>query len=323
MPYGGSAAKVTIAEVQSEFLQALQAQEDLAGLIADTKPSTRKSEKFVVVGSPSILQEWTDERVDQDVFETDLTVTPRHYEAMEKVHRDSLEDDQTGAYMENVRGLAGAVVLHRNNLVLGDLLDAMYSDGNYGLAWDGQFFFDTDHSDPGPATYTTSWDNDLTGAAATGTTPTEAEVHTALDAIEEAFMLKKDDKGRPYHGGALASLPRVIVAPPDLYGPIVRAVNNTWFPVSGGPIENVNRKGLYRVVANQYTANADRFQVFLGTKAALIVQRLAARFQQVTGMRSGEVSHETFIRLFDYFGVDYRIRPALRHFAYACSYIYT
>lgn len=322
MPYGGSAAKVTIAEVQSEFLQTLQAQEDLAGLVADTKGSTRKSERFVVVGSPSILQEWTDERVDQEVFEKDLTVTPKHYEAMEKVHRDSLEDDQTGAYMDNVRGLAGAVIQHRNNLVLGDLLDAAYSDGNYGLAWDGQFFFDTDHSDPGPATYTTSWDNDLTGAAATGTTPTEAEVHTALDAVEEAFALKKDDKGRPFHTGML-NAPRIILAPPDLYGPIVRAVNNTWYPVSGGPIENIDRKGKYRVVQNQYTANADRFQVFIGTKAFLIVQRLAARFQQVTGQRSGEVSHETFLRLFDFFGVDYRVRPALRHFAYGCSYIYT
>lgn len=324
MPYGGAGAKVTTVGARAEFLQTLRSAPDsLAGWV-EALSTTRKSETFVIVGTPPVLQEWADERTDQDVFETTKVLTPVHYEAMLKAHRDDMADDQLGAYLDHVRGLATRVVQHRRKLVMGDLIDAGYSaTGAYGAAWDTQAFWDTDHADPGPATYTTSWDNDLTGAAATGTTPTVAEVHTALDAMEEQFKLKKDDKGYPWDIVDFATARKTIVAPPDLEQPILRAVMGDRYPVSGGPLENTARMGRYEFVCNRDTANADRFQIFLDTQAVGVMDRQQARFQQVTGSGSGEVSHEAFLRLFDYFGVDVRLIPYFKHHGASVSYIFS
>jgi phage major head subunit gpT-like protein len=65
-------------------------------------------------------------------------------------------------------------------------------NGESTTCFDGQFFFDTDHSWGDSGTQS----NDLTSAAATGTTPTVAEAKAAFNAARNAMMKFKNDQGK-------------------------------------------------------------------------------------------------------------------------------
>jgi len=185
MPVGGAGATVTVTGAKADFIERMKVAAKITGQIARVVPTTRKSETFPILGQVAQLVQWTDERADDDVYETSVPITPKHWGAGLPIHRDTYDDDQVGGYAELIRGLSQRAADFPTKRLLKDVIDAAYSNSTFGNAYDGQSFFDTDHADPGPATYTTSQDNDLTGTAATSTTPTVAEGHTALDAIEE------------------------------------------------------------------------------------------------------------------------------------------
>lgn len=330
MPVGGAGATVTIVGAKADFIERMKAAAVVTGQIARVVPTTRKSETFPILGQIAQLVQWTDERADDDVYESSVTITPKHWGAGLPIHRDTYDDDQVSGYAELIRQLSQRAADFPTRRLLQTLLDAAYSNGAFGNAYDGQFFFDTDHADPGPATYTTSQDNDLTGAAATGTTPTNAELHTAMDAVEEQFATFKDSRGEPWHAD-LTSIEGngglTILAPPDLYGPMLRVVRDRTLADSvggaGTGANNVARMGQYTIIRNLWTANNERFQVLRGNGAFFLLTRASARFQQVTGQGSGEVSFEAYNRLFDYYGVDMRLEAGLRQWRDAVSYILT
>lgn len=315
---GGPTASITTTGIRSEYLEGLQSADVWATRIAREARTDRKSETFLVAGRTAILQKWKDERVPQEVFETTVTITPDHYEASLAFDRNTRADAQVGHYDDLIRDLGVEVAEFPNQLLGADLLDAAYSDGDFGLAFTGEFFYDTDHTWPQPSSYTAQWDNDLTGAAATGTTPTVEEAHTSLDAIVEAFLTAKDDKGRPFHRGP--KNPRtarmMLLCPPDMVGPYEQAIESRMRPTDAGSggtaIDNNNTTRRWEIIPNQYTANNDRVQAFLGDGAFLYLVRQEARFAQVTGDTGPEQSYEAWARRVDYFGVDMRVGAGYR-----------
>lgn len=327
---GADSSVVTTTGIRSEYLEGLRSADVWATRIAREVRSERKSEQFAVAGRTAILQKWKDERVPQGVFETSVTITPDHYEATIGIDRNSRADDQVGLY-DDLASQLGVEAAEFPNVLLGaDLLDAAYSDGAFGLAFDGQFFYDTDHSWPGPATYTTSQDNDLTGAAATGTTPTTEECHTALDAILESFRTFKDDKGRPFHRGPTnpdrAKI--ILLCPPDMQGPMDQAIGSRLKPAAAGSggaaLDNVNNSTTrWETIGNPYSANNERVQAFLGDGAFLYLVRQEVRFSQVTADGGPELSYEAMMRRFDYFGVDLRAGAGYRMWPDSISYIFS
>lgn len=330
MPVGGAGATVTVTGAKADFIERMKVAAKITGQIARVVPTTRKSETFPILGQVAQLVQWTDERADDDVYETSVTITPKHWGAGLPIHRDTYDDDQVGGYAELIRGLSQRAADFPTKRLLKDVIDAAYSNSTFGNAYDGQSFFDTDHADPGPATYTTSQDNDLTGTAATSTTPTVAEVHTALDAIEEQFRSFKDSRGEPWHAD-LTSIDGngglIILTPPDMWGPVTRAVRDRTLAdnvgAAGTGANNVARMGQYTLIQNPWTVNNERIQALRGNGAFFLLTRAEARFQQVTGQGSGEVSFEAYNRLFDYYGVDLRLEAGLRQWRDAVSYIWT
>lgn len=315
---GGPNAPITTTGIRSEYLEALRSADVWATRIAREARTDRKQEVFLVAGRTAIMQKWIDERVPQNVFETTVTIIPEHYEASLAFDRNTREDAQVGHYDDLIRDLGIEAAEFPNVLIGADLLDAAYSDGDFGLAFTGQFFYDTDHTWPQPSPNQTALDNDLTQVAATGTTPTVEEFHTALDGIVEQFLTFRDDKDRPFHRGDKAPLKAryMLLCPPDMVGPAEQAIESRVRPAAAGSggtsIDSNNQSTRWEIIPNQYTVNNDRIQAFLGNGAFMHLVRQEARFAQVTGDTGPEQSYEAWARRVDYFGVDLRVGAGYR-----------
>jgi phage major head subunit gpT-like protein len=93
----------------------------------------------------------------KDHIEKNITVSPVSWDITVWISQDSIDDDQTGTLDRKVRGAGDNFNKHLNQLVFATLNGG---DGTtYGLCYDGQEFFDSDHVDKG-AHYQTNQDNE-------------------------------------------------------------------------------------------------------------------------------------------------------------------
>jgi len=93
----------------------------------------------------------------QDLIEKTMQITPRDWDITIGISYNAVQDDQTGDLLRKARSAARNFQRHINNRVFTVLNGG---DGTtYGLCYDGQEFFDSDHVDAGAA-YQTNQDNE-------------------------------------------------------------------------------------------------------------------------------------------------------------------
>jgi phage major head subunit gpT-like protein len=153
--------------------------------------SNQESETYNWLGMTPAMREWVGGRNAKGFRETGITIKNKTFEATMEVLTDEIRRDKTGQVMLRVAELA-----QRANSHWASLLTTLIVAGATAACYDGQLFFDTDHSEGDSGTQ----DNDLTGAAATGTQPTAAEA--AVMACVAAILNFKDDQGEPMNEGA-------------------------------------------------------------------------------------------------------------------------
>ena len=148
---------------------------------------------------------------------------------------DDWRRDKTGQIATRVGELADSVGHFFDEIYTTMLIDGDIGTGMAGTAYDGQFFFDTDHSWGDSGTLQNNIDSSDVASLNVGsaTAPTQAEASAAiLDVI--AYMLKyKDDKGRPSNGG----MRRVkVVCPTNLWGPMHAACTASRLNAASGAV---------------------------------------------------------------------------------------
>ena len=107
--------------------------------------------------------------------------------------RAAVEDDLYGQIKLRVQGLAREAKRHVDEIVF-----TLLAGGFTSTCHDGQYFFDTDHSEANSGTQSNKVDVDIT----TTTAPTPAEMETAILALTTAILGFKDDQGRPTNASA-------------------------------------------------------------------------------------------------------------------------
>lgn len=112
-------------------------------LVGTRVPSTTSEEKYGWLGKIPGMREWLGARVHHNVAQHDYAVKNKDFEQTIDVGRNEIEDDQFGVYAPLFTAMGEATAAHPNELVF-DLLKSGF-DGSKGLAYDSQFFFDTDH----------------------------------------------------------------------------------------------------------------------------------------------------------------------------------
>lgn len=158
--------------------------------------SDRETEEFAWLGQVPVMREWVGGRHEESLNKYSMTITNTKYEATLAISLDDLRRDKTGQIRQRVGDLAVRTATHWNDL-LATFIDNGEA-GTSGLAYDGQFFYDTDHNESG-----TNQSNDLTSTEIPSANVSDANAPTATEAaniITETvgyMMSLTDDKGEP------------------------------------------------------------------------------------------------------------------------------
>lgn len=123
------------------FNQAFQAAPSQADLVAMRVPSAGRSVDYKWLGDFPQMREWLGDRVIKDLSAFHYELVNKPYESTIEVDRDDIEDDQIGVYTPMIQGLAQAARVHPDILVF-----ALLKAGFDTACFDGQYFFDTDHT---------------------------------------------------------------------------------------------------------------------------------------------------------------------------------
>lgn len=162
-------------------------------VISNMFESNQESESYKWLGMAPAMREWVGGRQARGFRENGLTIKNKLFEATIEVLVDEIRRDKTGQVMTRVREMA-----ERANSHWAKLLTTLIINGESGICYDGQYFFDTDHSEGDSGTQ----DNDITSDITTTTAPTTGEMETAILKCVQQILGFKDDQGEPMNENA-------------------------------------------------------------------------------------------------------------------------
>lgn len=207
--------------------------------IATVVPSEHDTEKYAWLGSVPKMREFKDERVPAGLLEHDYSIKNKTWEASIAVDRAALEDDQYGQIKLRVQNLADEARRHQDEIVF-----SLLKDGFSALCYDGQYFFDTDHSEGESGTQSNKGTSALSASS----------LQTAITAMSKF----KDDKGR-----VMGIIPDTLVVPPDLKWTAMELLESIYAPeTETGKTEtrkNILRHALGLTVSPYLTDSNDWF----------------------------------------------------------------
>jgi phage major head subunit gpT-like protein len=158
--------------------------------------SNREVEELAWLGQVPSMRRWIGGRKETTLNKYTMTIRNYPYEATLPISIDDLRRDKTGQIQNRIDALATRTATHWNSLI-----GTFVTNGEAGtsaLAYDGQFFFDTDHNESG-----SNQTNDLTATevpsanVATTSTLTTAEAAGIITETIAYMMSLTDDQGEP------------------------------------------------------------------------------------------------------------------------------
>lgn len=165
--------------------------------------SDQASETYKWLGMAPVMREWVGGPAAKGFTSNGISIENKLFEASVAVNIDDLRRDKTGQFMRRIDELPGRAQHHR-----AALLTTLILNGESTACYDGQFFFDTDHSEGDSGTQ----DNDLTydisdntGTYETGgtsTAPSALTIQRAVVKAVQAIMGFKDNTGQPMNESA-------------------------------------------------------------------------------------------------------------------------
>ena len=104
--------------------------------------STKASETYGWLGDTPALREWIDQKQPNSLQEFGFTAKNKRWESTLAVDKDAIEDDQYGQVKVRARMMGENAALDMESLFA-----TFIETGHTTLCYDGQYFFDTDHSE--------------------------------------------------------------------------------------------------------------------------------------------------------------------------------
>lgn len=188
----GDIPKGLIAGLQTAFQRAYRRSDLNWQKIATVVNSTKSEETYAWLGQAPTMREFGAERIPKGLSEYSYTIKNKKYENSIRVDREALEDDQYGQLRIRVEELADQASRLPEKLVF-----QLLSDGFATVGYDGQYFFDTDHSEGASGTQSNK------GTTALGS--------TSYGTARAAIAGFKDDSGE-----TLGLVGDTLVVPPGL-----------------------------------------------------------------------------------------------------------
>ena len=254
--------KITSRRVIGRFFQRLeQGPTGWVDRITFPVSSDQDSEEYGWLGMSPQMREWIGGRQAKQTREFSFTINNKDFEATLEFDTRDLRRDKSGQIMVRIDDLADRTLSHPAKL----LTDLIVS-GESAVAYDGQFFFDTDHTEGDSGVQS----NDITFDVTTPTAPTAEEMRDAILAGVKNMYGLKDDRGEPLNENARSF---DVMTPTSLWDKAVEAI--TLPTVSTGGANLLPNLDLtLRPVANPRLPWTDKFAIFRtdGVVAPFILQ---------------------------------------------------
>lgn len=155
--------------------------------------SDQESETYRWLGQVPAMRQWVGGRMVKSLRDAGLTLVNVPYESTLGLPVDWIRRDKTGQAEVRIAEQAA-----RANAHWASLLSTLIANGASTTCYDGSYFFADAHSEGNSG----SQDNNIGGAAATGTQPTTVEMADAILACAQAILGFKDDQGELMNEGA-------------------------------------------------------------------------------------------------------------------------
>lgn len=214
-----------------------------------------------MLGAPPRMQEMKGTVRPQGLLDlTGPTIVNLNWEVSMDVSRQDLSKDSLlGIYKSRIQEMANEIINHPYERALAFLEAGAAS--TYGLAYDGQYFFDTDHVDKG-AKFTTSQVNYQTTNIGSPSAPTLSEFETSFKAMRATMAKYKDDQGRSINGGGKGISGLAVLIPFDYLDVAEKLFNSQMIPANTGSTTGSVTNPLYKaaeILAEPAMTNSDRY----------------------------------------------------------------
>lgn len=194
--------------LKTVFFEALDSAIGEYERVATVVDSSNDEESYPWLGAVPGMREFKDERMPLGLLEHDFSIKNKTWESSIAIERSAIEDDKYGQIKLRVQSLARESKRHIDELVF-----TLLKNGFAANCYDGQYFFDTDHSEGDSGTQSNK-----------GTSALDA---ASLQAAITAMMKYKDDRGK-----LLGITPDLLVVPPDLQWTAMELLESTYWPGS-------------------------------------------------------------------------------------------
>ncbi len=175
--------------------------------------SDQASETYAFLGQSPAMREWVGGRQAKGLSAGSLILTNRHYEATLEIAVRDARRDKTSQIAARVQEFADRAITH-----WASLLSTLLLNGASSLCYDGQYYFDTDHSEGDSGTQSNSISVDISTlpAAVHGavTAPAVEEMQQAILAAIAQILSFKDNRGEPMNENAKSF---AVIVPVGLY----------------------------------------------------------------------------------------------------------
>lgn len=183
--------------------------------------SDQESETYAFLGQSPAMREWIGGRQAKGLRENAQRLTNRHYEATLEIAVRDARRDKTGQIQARVQEFADRSVTH-----WASLLSTLILNGASTVCYDGQYYFDTDHSEGDSGTQSNKISVTLSGLPGTAhgsaTAPSMEDMQQVMLKGIAQILSFKDDRGEPMNENAQSFL---VIVPVGLYLSAVAAVS--------------------------------------------------------------------------------------------------
>lgn len=247
--------------VMGMYFARLEANPGLAWVnaISNLFTSDQESETYPFLGQSPAMREWIGGRQAKSLPANALTIANRHYEATLEIAVRDARRDKTPQIEARVQDFADRSLTH-----WASLLSTLIAAGESTVCYDGQFFFDTDHSEGSSGAQSNDISVDISALPATlhgvPTLPSVEEMQQSILRGIAQIISIKDDQGEPMNEAASSFL---VMVPVPLY---MVAIAATSALTTAAIAQNMNPNFIanlnVEVVMNARLTWTDKFAVF-------------------------------------------------------------
>lgn len=175
--------------------------------------SDQDLETYPWIGQVPQMREWVGGRHAKGFLDNSIEIRNKHYEATIELLVKDMRRDKSGQIMTRIDELA-----QRTNAHWASLLSTLILNGPSTVCYDGQYFFDTDHSEGDSGTQSNDITVDISAlpapVAGSTTAPSVSEFQQSVLKGVQQIQSFVDDRGEPMNENAMSFL---VMVPTSLH----------------------------------------------------------------------------------------------------------